>query len=32
MNALKRFWSEELIRMLQVAYWSLQILRIFHKG
>ena len=32
MNAPKRFWSEELIRMLQVAYWSLQILRIFHKG
>jgi hypothetical protein len=32
MNALKRFWSEELIRMLQVAYWSLQILRTFHKG
>lgn len=32
MNALKRFWSEELIRMLQLAYWSLQILRMFQKG
>jgi hypothetical protein len=32
MQALKRFWSEELIRMLQVAYWSLQVLRAFHKG
>lgn len=32
MNAVKRFWSEELICIFQVAYCSLQILRMFQKG
>lgn len=32
MNALKRFWSEDLIRTLQVAYWALQVVRVFQKA
>ena len=32
MGKLKRLWSEELIRALQVAYWVLQVWRVFPKG
>lgn len=29
---IQRFLPEELIRALQVAYWALQIVRVFPKG